>query len=66
MKKRPKKTSREEVVNDLLRTDSNFRALKEAIERRGGKPPLTEEDSAELTRELEARIADYERRREAS
>jgi hypothetical protein len=66
MKKRPKKTSREQVIDDLLRTDSNFRALKEAIERRGGKAPMTEADSVELTRQLEARIADYERRREAS
>lgn len=51
-----KRKSREEIVDELLRTDPNFRRLKEAIERRGGKAPITAADSEELTRRLQERI----------
>jgi hypothetical protein len=61
-----KRKSREETIEGLLRTDPALRRLKDAIERRGGKAPMTEADSAELTRRLQTRIAQLERRREAS
>ena len=61
-----KRKSREETIASLLRKDPTLRRLKDAIERRGGKAPMTEADSAELTRRLEARIAQDRRRREAS
>lgn len=70
MKKKRRKRSREEIVEELLRTNENFRQLKERIERSGGKVPLTQADSEELTRELEQRIArgygESDRRRASS
>jgi len=61
MERKRKRISREE----LLRNDPRLQRLKDVIERHGGKAPMTEEDSAELTRRLEARLAQG-RRREAS
>jgi branched-subunit amino acid aminotransferase/4-amino-4-deoxychorismate lyase len=55
--KKKRKRSREELVEELLRTDENARRLKERIERGGGRIPVTEADREELTRELQERIA---------
>ncbi len=59
-------TSRSEIIERLLEIDENFRRLKEAIERRGGKAPMTQADSDELTRRLEARLAHRPPRAESS
>ncbi len=68
MKRRKRKRTSEEIHADLMATDANYRRMAELIEsrrsdeERAAYPLGSEAFSRQVTRQLEERIAYYERR----